>query len=158
MEQIIDHDVYYNVMYTGEDLEIGQLIMWVLDQDIDAQPAGSECQTFYDSLEPDREDKFTGAAPDYGGYLIPSGTVENGFLSNLRLEGTVDAVDPLSTDNVSPTGTFYMCLKSAHGGWTLYRNLQLHTRHQPRRRRATRAGWWRARQAQRPWRGGGRRP
>ena len=86
--------------FTGSTVAVGDWVLLIRKDEADAN-VGNECPHALATLS------TTQTYPDHGGAVVfdaggyPTVTV--------TLPGVIDPIDPLTTDNESPTGTFYMC-------------------------------------------------
>ena len=82
--------------FTGTTIAVGDWVVLVRKDMADANP-GNVCPTAFSSLS------MTQDYPDHGGKVVFDSA---GFPSiTVTLPGVIDAIDPLTTDNESPTGT-----------------------------------------------------
>ena len=87
---------FVDFRFTGTTIAVGDWVLLVRKDTADAN-VGNECPTAFATLS------TTSTYPDHGGKVeFDSG----GFPSvTVTLPGVIDAIDPLTTDNESPTGT-----------------------------------------------------
>ena len=101
-------------------------------EDMALNNPGAECATAFAALS------TTAEAPDHGG--IVRDELGEAF-AEVILPGEVDAVDPLTTTNTSPTGSYFLCLADASTtgfvgdptgiDFAYYPHVAIHTYHEP---------------------------
>ena len=104
--EVAIHDVQFvNFRFTAGTINAGDWVLLVRKDLADANP-GNICPTAWASLS------TTQTHPDYGGRVTFDDTGFPGI--TVTLPGEVDAIDPLTTDNESPTGTVLLTHTHTH--------------------------------------------
>ena len=104
--EVAIHDVQFvNFRFTAGTINAGDWVLLVRKDLADANP-GNICSTAWASLS------TTQTHPDYGGRVTFDDTGFPGI--TVTLPGEVDAIDPLTTDNESPTGTVLLTHTHTH--------------------------------------------
>ena len=101
VEVIIEHNMEYEVKFTGNTVEQGDYVLFVRE-DFATDHSGNVCAAAVGEAGVPAL-STTSAPPNHGG------VVDAEKIAHVHLVGVDDADDPLNTDNTSPTGTFYLC-------------------------------------------------
>ena len=130
-EALVGHETHFDIKFTGGTVAPGDHVLWIRS-DLAAANPGNECAIAHAQLS------TTSPAPDHGGLVRDVG---GDVMAEVTLQGEVDATDPLSTTNTSPTGTFYICFADqsvkgfgatpAASDYDYYTTISIHTQHSP---------------------------